>query len=352
MVQYFKKRDDLSMKKDDLKKAIEELKIELEKGFTKCDEGKERTRILKNNMFERKLILTFGYSMLLYVVLPILVILSKFLGISVPIPAEIFSIIIASTALGIGTIGRKIHERKNKRKEKFTIVTSYQENLEEEIKYEIEVEKNINKNKAVEQALSLLELEQLNLDELSDKYDISAKNMPQTKEEAQNKIAKILEILKKQYTELDLLTTKMFLSKKIDKTEKETLKYKLVTTITTNLYYLTSLLVALCLTTLSSMILSFMPFVALSICSIEYVKRRKKEYERIFNKLNKDLEVNVSEDENLENKIKEIRMTIIQVQEQKRVLESFMSDADEKEPELESSLVNEITYSPKIYQHL
>lgn len=345
------------MKKEDLEKTYEELNAEIEHNNKQIDINNERKKIAKANMIEGKALLTFLGSFFPYMGLMVLSAILGAIGVaplSGTILAEVFPMIIFGGALCMGTIIRKIIEKKHKVKEKlkeFTNATTQLEILEEAIKYEIELDKSINKNNSIKQAKNLLKSEQANLEALSDKYDINGKNTSQTKEEAQNKIDIFSNILQKQYNELDILTTKQVLNKEfyISTQKKESKLARFAITFSCMaIYYLPSLLIVQRLSIYpsypSSLIPTVAPFIAIIGCSIGYVVKKDKDDKKVFNNLSKTLKGDsFEEQQDISNKIKEISATIIQLQEQKRALESFSNADNEKGGNLEQSITNELT---------
>ncbi len=347
------------MKKEDLEKTYEELDMKIEHNNELIEINNERQRIAKSNRIEDKALLTFLGPLFPYMGLMFLLCILGSIGVislsvlSGTILAEVFPMIIFGGMLGIGTIIRKRIEKKYKLKERlkeFTKATTQSEILEETIKYEIELDKCINRNNSINKAKNLLKANQATLESLSNKYEINEKNTSQTKEEAQEKVNIFSNILQKQYNELDILTTKEVLRKEFYITTKK-MESKLVRAVITSsymtIYYLPSLIITKCLSIFPSNFISyFAPFIAIMGCSIGYAIKREKDDEKVFNNLSKTLgEDTFEKQQDINDKIREISATIIQLQEQKRALEYFSNIDDENEQSLETSITNELTYN-------
>ena len=349
------------MKVEDFNKTTEELKREYQKNDEQINISDERKRISSANQFEYKALTTIGFSLLPYLGLVILFggltkngVISSLIG---TIPVEVFPLIIAGGSLCVGTIGRKALEWRFKTKERlkaFTTANTQSEKLQEEVKYTVDLEKARNRNKAIQQTIDSLSSNQSILESLSSRYDIKDRTIPQTEEDAKKRTEDLSELLKDKHTELDILTTQKILHEKFWRVRTKGQKVMEISLMGMmgGLFAMTygqmPLLIVSDYLAPSSSISIFVPFVGGIVGFSGYMLKRNKDYINAFNHLNNELSENALSDKiknvyeeqqdidaKIENKIREISMVEIQLQEQKRINESF-SDSSKKEQTMES----------------
>ena len=350
------------MKVEDFNKTTEELKREYQKNDEQINISDERKRISSANQFEYKALTTIGFSLLPYLGLVILFggltkngVISSLIG---TIPVEVFPLIIAGGSLCVGTIGRKTLEWRFKTKERlkaFTTANTQSEKLQEEVKYTVDLEKARNRNKAIQQAIDSLSSNQSILESLSSRYDIKDRTIPQTEEDAKKRTEDLSELLKDKHTELDILTTQKVLHEKFWRVRTNGQKVMEISLagMLGGLFIMTygqmPLLIVSDYLASSSLISIFVPFVGGIVGFSGYMLKRNKDYINAFNHLNNELGENALPDKiknayeeqqdidaKIENKIREISMVEIQLQEQKRINESFSTDSSKKEQTMES----------------
>ena len=363
------------MKTEDFNKTKDELQEAIKRNNQLIAVSDERTRMARVNQFENKFGTTLGFSMApylgIFVLFAILTSNGTMTSITNTIPVESLPLIITGSSLGIGTIGRKIIEWKFKTKERFksftTAKTQY-EKIQEEIKYAVELEKANNRNKAIQETLNSLSSNQSILNSLSNRYDISDKNVPQTIEESKKIVDELSMILNDKYNELDVLTTQKVLHEKFWK-------------VRTKGQSSTDIMIAAMMGGMLSMLYVDMPFIFMQMSETltnfsfssslmgvfaplvagmagisGYMIKRNKDYIRVFNNLNNDLNENalpekIKEareeqqdiDAKIESKIREISIAEAQLQEQKRIMESFADNSEGKKKKLETSVSKEHT---------
>ena len=359
------------MKTEDFNKTINELQNEININNNQIDLSDERKRMANVNQFENKAIETFGFSILPYLgFVALFALLTKngaLSSITNTIPAESLPLIIVGSSLGIGTIGRKLLEWKFKTKERFksfTTAKSQFEKLQEEVKYAVELEKAQNRNKAIEKTIDSLSSNQTILNSLSSRYDISDKNLPQTREESQQRVNELSTLLKEKYDELDILTTQKVLHERFWKVRLKSNKILdiLIAGLSggaLTLIYGDMPLIILrdSLTyssTSSSLIVVFAPLIMGFVGISGYMVNRNNNYKKTFNILNSKMDHNAlpyeikdayEEQQNINAKeekiIGDISAILIQLQEQKRIMESFVNESEENGKKLETSVAEE-----------
>ncbi len=352
------------MKIEEFNKMNEELNEEINKNNEKIIINSERINILNANQAELKAIITIALSVLTLLGLVFAIIA----GIKGNIPAftrfisgKTFPLVMVGCSLGVGTIGRKLLERKIKLKEKlksFTSANTHSEKLEEKIKYEIELEKAKNRNKAILQSLDSLKLRQLILKSLASKDNISNKKTPQTMKEAQKEAKELSVLLKEKEEELDLLTNQKVLYEKFWRIRS--IVERVVGAIGCGLiggcFTMACFDVPLLLlqnygSVFSGLSFVLAPFIIGTVGVSGYVIKRDKDSKKVFDNLNEQLGENALPDKEkkayeelkdidakLKRKIREVSILKIQLQDQKKVLESFKSAETEKEQILEPSV--------------
>ena len=345
------------MKTEDFKKTNEELQEEIKKNNKQIAVSDERTRMAKVNQFEYKFGTTLGFSMVPYFVEIILFTIFTSNGtmasITNTIPVESLPLIITGSSLGIGTIGRKILEWKFKIKERFksftTAKTQY-EKIQEEIKYAVELEKANNRNKAIQETMDSLNSNQSILNSLSNRYDINDKNVPQTIEESKKIVDELSMLLNEKYNELDVLTTQKVLHERFWKVRTkgqpsmDIMMSAMMGGLLSMMYVDMPFIMMGISETLTynslpaALITCFAPLVAGITGVSGYMIKRNKDYMKVFNNLNNDLDENAlpekikepSEeqqdiDAKIESKIREISVAGTQLQEQKRMGKTYAS---------------------------
>lgn len=356
------------MKTEDFKKTIEDLQEEIKRNNEKIAVSDERTVMAKINQFEYKFGETLFFSTIYY--LGLFALFTTFTSngimasITNTISVESLGLIITGSSLVIGTIGRKIFEWRFKTKERFksftTAKTQYEKILEE-IKYAVELERANNRNKAIQKTIDSLSSNQSILNSLSNWYDINEKNVPQTIEESKKTVDKFSILLNEKYNELDVLTTQKVLHEwfwKIRTKGKPSIDIivsAMMGGLLSMMYVNTPFIMMGISKTLtynslpSALMTCFAPLVAGITGVSVYMIKKNKDYMRVFNNLNNDLnekalpgkikkpsEEKQDIDDKIESKIREISIAGAQLQEQKRIMESFAENNAEKEKILET----------------
>ena len=345
------------MKNEDLEKTNEELKEEIKNNNEIIASSDRKAIIVNANQFEYKFLSVFPLFLFSYLGLLGAYALLAANGIFASVPTEIIALVISGSSLGIGTVGNEMLDRKLKVKEKFNefsnAKTQY-EKLEEEIKYTIESEKAKNRNKVVKEAMNLLISKQIIFDSLSNKYNFFNENNSHTIEESKEIVDKLSKNLKDRVNELDVLSTKKVLHEKFLSVR---MKYKQVIDIMVP-GLLSGLLLMLMVnfpfiiarvseTVIYGSIAPVLAPMAVGITGVSgYMVKKNKDYKRLFDKLNNDLGENalpavineaVTEkldiDNEIEDKIIEVGLVEAQLQEQKRIMESFVDSGEEIEKE-------------------
>lgn len=358
------------MKIEDHKKTIDELRDEIEKNNEQNDKNDERKRMSMVNQIGYKvsemLFISlfpyfglFGLSLFLEKSGSIASLASTILG-------KMFPLVVLGGSLCIGAVGRILIDWKCKKKERlkaFTTAKTEAEKIEEEVKYTAEIEKTKNRNKAIAQAMYALGWNQLVLDSLSNRYDINDRTIPQTEEDAKKRFEDLLKILEDKNNELDLLTTQKVLHEKFwevrDKTHKvmNIVVSGMMGGFVASIFGCPSLTVVRdYLTSLETLISLFTPFIAGAMGTTGYLIKSNRDHMKAFNSLNNQLGENAlpkklknayEEQKDLAAKIKskidEISSVEVQLQEQKRNLESFSTEDSEKDQTLEESLSKDQT---------
>lgn len=352
------------MKAEDFNKTNEELKNEIQKNNEQMNISDERKRMSYVNQFEYKAMETMLFSLLPY---SGLVILSGILAkngimpsLTETIPVESFPFIITGGSLCMGTIVRKILEWKLKTKERlkaFTNANTQSEKIQEEVKYTVDLEKAKNRNKVIQQTMDTLSSNQSILNSLSNRYDINDRTISQNKEDAKKRIEDLSILLKDKYTKLDVLTTQKILHEKFwrIRTKGQKVVDIIIVGLMGGLLTMTYgempfLILKDYLPSLELMTVFTLPIVGIVGVS-GYMLKRNKDYINAFNNLNNELGENAlpdkikeayQEQQDIDDKIKckirEISIAKIQLQEQKRIIESFSTDSSKKEQTIGSAI--------------
>ena len=354
------------MKLEDYQKLKEELEKIKSKNQEEINDYEEKINLANQNQFETKACLTFLIAELYYMGIIMTSLFFPNNSFIIPLtnilPNASIPFIITGLSLGMGIMGTKIMHKIQKIKERFISFSNAKtesEKLEEEIKYKIESEKLNKKNKAINESINQLDTNQAILNSLSDKYDIKEKNIPQTKEEIENLVENFSKLLKEKYEELNILVTQNVLNKSFYTTRNKNSRiqdiiiFSLIGGVIAILCYMCPLLVQLIANTLTR------SYIIPSIASIfigtigfgGYMKKRNKNYQKVFHNLNQTLGENALPDEikdtyeekqeinsKIETIVNEISVVILNLLEYQKKLESFTNDNSEHT--LEKSLSN------------
>lgn len=351
------------MNLEEFEKSKKELLKAKEQNNKQISISDERTRMSKVNSFENKAITTFGLSMFGY--LPIFLASSaliKNIGVTAftnVIPALSYPAIVIGSSFCVGTLINSLINKKFKTKERyksFSTAKTKAEKLEEEIHYQIELEKANNRNKAINETLKVMKSNQAMLNRMSSRYDLNDKTAPQTKEEAKTKVTELSNIIKEQYDKLDILTTQKVLHDNFWRIRSKFQKGTdiMVATMITGMFamFFTGfpLMMVRDAITYSSSFASltsiFAPFVAGMVGAGGYMIKRNKDHKKVFNNLNSQLGENALEEvyekfegayeeqqeltRLIETQIRDISLAEVQLQENKRCLDTFMTEEDKK----------------------
>lgn len=344
------------------KKELEEIKKQNDEQIAISD---ERTRMSKVNSLEYKGGTTLFFSALAYfgffftaAILsntPVAGVITNVLpGLSYPIT-------LLGGSLAIGTITRTLFDKKfetKKRLKAFSTAKTQVEKLEEEIHYQIELEKANNRNRAVDETISVLNSNQAMLNRISSRYNLNDRTAPQTKEEAEKKVEELSAIIKEQYDKLDILSTQKVLHDRFWK-----VRQKFQRRTNTMLVPMMSGMFTMFFTAfptimikdimpngslLASLSVPIVPLVAGIVGGSAYILKRNKDQKKVFNNLNAQLGEN-SLEENLdktyesafeeqkeieallENQIRDISVAEVQLQENKRYLDTFTTEEEKKQ---------------------
>lgn len=358
------------MKVEDFNKTNEELKAEIQKNNEQINISDERKRMADVNQFEYKVMETIAFSLLPYLGL---VILSEVLtksgimaSLTGTIPAESFPFIIAGSSLCVGTIGRKILEWKFKTKERvksFTTANTQSEKIQEEVKHTVELEKAKNRNKVIQQTMDSLSSNQSILNSLFGRCDINDRTISQTEEEAKKRVEDLSILLKDKFEELDVLTTQKILHEKFWRVRTKSQKVidiimsGMMGGFITMMYWEISILIIRDYISSLGLMMSLITPLIIGTAGVSgYMIKRNKDYTTAFNNLNNELGENslpdkISEayeeqqdiDSKIENKIREISIVESQLQEHKRIMESFLNGSDEKAQTINSTISKDHT---------
>jgi len=362
------------MKTEDLKIINDELKEEIKKNNKQITVSDERKRMAKVNQFEYKFFSALFFSILPYVGLFILFQIFTANDIMAlitnTIPVKSLFYIIVGSSLGIGIIGTKILEWKFKVKERFKSFTKAKTEygkIKEEIKYSIELEKANNRNRTIRETMDLLRSNQLILNSLHNIYDNNI-NVSQNIEECKNIVDELSMLLNEKYKELDILTTQKVLHERFKNVRTKaqqtidiigaSLMGGMLSLIYVDMpFIIMGISETLVYNSLpAALIATYTPYV-IGIAGVSaYMIKRNKNYTKVFNSFNKNLDENalpekikdpreeqLNIDAKIESKIREISIARAQLQEQKRIMESYAENDEKKEKEIETSLSKEHT---------
>lgn len=347
---------------------FEKTKKELEEAKKQNDEqiaiSDERTRMSKVNSLEYKGGITLMFSMLAYIALLFTSLgLTKSLGASVItniFPGFTYPIALIGGSIGIGAIGRVLFDKKFQVKERlkaFSTAKTQAEKLEEEVYYQIELEKANNRNKAIDESIKVLNSNQTMLSRISSRYDLSDKTAPRSKEEAEKKAEELSAIIKEQYDKLDILSTQKVLHDRFWKIRQkfqrrtETMMAPMLSGMFTMFFGAFPTMIIKDVmpsgSLLTTLAVPFAPLVAGVVGGSAYMLKRNSDYKKAFNNLNAQLGENAlvetyekfegayEEQQELESliasQIRDISAAEVQLQENKRYLDTFATEEEKKE---------------------
>ncbi len=359
------------MKEQDYKLTMSELEKEYKENYDKIEINGEKAGIVRANSFENKAMSTLVLSLLPYVGLTFAMITNDNLASMTGsvVPMELAPAVFMVGAFGVGTLARKIYEHKSKNKERFESFSDAKTETEktvERIKYLIEKEKAWNRKKAIIMAMDLIEADQNVLRKLSEKYEVSKKEVSSSALEVQKELDQLTSLLEDKFKELDILSTQRVLHEKTwearsnSKISRDTAVTSLFGGMLTMMYYTIP-----CVnekihfsSNASALAVILTTFAIGAGATIGYKAKINSEYMKAFNSINSTLGEDslpetitdaYEEQHNIEvrigSTIKEVAALLVNIQEAKRTLESLSSNSNEIE-EIEYS--SEYGYSPSI----
>ena len=329
---------------ENYQKTKEELEKEKKNNQEKMNEYDEKSRMAQVNKFEYKIGLILGISALSYFflfILPTLLTSNSLISSLVLIlPGEGVSGIIIGASLIVGTMGLKVIQKINKLKKRFTSFSNARtetEKLEEQVTYSIELEKVYNKKCAIKETIDSLMINQM--------ISLSTKNekkISQPHKETKNTVLALSKLLREKQEELDVLVTKQTLHEMFWKINRSKADKFFDILASAGIASLLSIFIFMApmiseLVTYQSVLTSVLaPFIVSAVITSGYMIKRNRNYTKAFHNLNKKLGKNalsnnkktVYEEEkglskSISAKIKEVSMILLELQEQKRILESF-----------------------------
>lgn len=331
------------MTDEEFKKSKNELdKLKIKKEQIKINEDK--LKVLKANGLENKSLTIVYLSSLAYFILSLIsMVLNNTLA-SI-FPGAIYPTVLIGTSICVGAIGKNLIYKKYKiedRLKSFTNARTEAEKIEEAVLSQIEIDKLNNKNKVIDEAIEALTKEKETINKISGKYNISDKTT-YSNEEVKNNIDKLSETIKKQYNELDELSTNKVLYEKFFTVEEKlerrmrAMMVAMITGVTTAAMSLPPLLLVKdtiqSASILTSLMLSLTPMITGIIGGSAYMLKRNNDQKKAFKSLKKKL--NLKEEnlnKNIENKeeleeaikkqIKNISLNEIELQENMRYLDN------------------------------
>ena len=340
------------MQQKDLDKIDQILIDEFQNNDKNMDINYEKEKMSKVNQFSHKIIETISYSMLPYFVFIITILSHNSILAQTSFPVECLSLLIASSSLVLGTIGKKIIDWKLKIKKRFNSFSHFNSDtykLQEEMKYAATYEQEKNKNEVIVQSMQLLRINHSIANEFDNCSDVRIDDTEMIKKQ----IDKLSNNLEKKYDNLYTLSLKKILHDKfIDVRMKN---HKLINILLTIIGGICTLLYFnLPLFILNSFQLNIYSLISLATSLIGgtaffgiYTAKKDKTYKNAFNNLNRKLgeealpitihnyskekkEINMQ----LRQLINEISEVYIQLQEQKMIL----NNCHEKEKQYQMSL--------------
>ncbi len=268
------------MNKNEQLKSIIELKEQQVKNKQQMEIAKERNRILQTNSSEFKLINIFSISMITYLLLTAISILTTTTLNSPNIFTYEFSLALLGSSITIGKISQFFLERKyqtKKQLQSFSSSTTQFELLKEQANYQLEINKKEKRNQIITQSINLLKQK-----DLTSPND-SSQNINLKKEELETKI-------KEETDKLDLLITKKFIADYFWDVRLPK-KFKILNTILISLATGTFLMIfssipTIMISHLGNLLIPFSTFTLGTICSTTYLKKRNNNHLKLFNQMN------------------------------------------------------------------
>lgn len=353
------------MKIEDFKKSKKELEKIKEQNNEKISINERKSRVVNFNQLENKALVTSAFSLFGYMGLFMTAafLMKSFNINTIKNILTIFSYpgVLFGSSFAIGIIATipfyKKYNNKNELK-KFSKAKTQSQKLEEEIDYQIELEKANNRNKAIDESIILLDKNQSILNKISNKYYLIDKNAPKNKDEANQKSEELSTIIEKQYENLDLLATKKVLHERFWRVrEKWSLRIRnIIASVIVSIFIFAfsnfqSLLFAGF--NMPSLMATIIPFIVGFIGSNIYITKRNADYKMVFNNFNnklgesalvEDLCSAIDEKEEIEslieNQIKDISLSTVQLQETRRYLEAYLIKEDTKSVVLDNNFSN------------
>lgn len=357
---------------EELKKELESEAVENNNRIKLCD---GRMRIANANSFEYKATNILGFSLLGYL---IVFLLSSIIFKNLSIPVLAYQTMVITSSIGLGTLFTNSLFKKYKIKERLKMFSESKtdiEKLQEEVNYQIESEKACNRNKVIKETLDTINSTESMVNELSNKYDITEKYSSRSKEELENSIEEISNLIKEKYNELDILSSKKVLHdrfwkirSKFDK-NANLIAYSLIAGVFASgivgIPFITFNSIAAGSTILARILSVFWPLVIGSMGTFVYFLQRNKDYEKVFNYYNSQLEDEALSDtfkknydpgdenseikELIENQVRDISTAIIKLNDEKVSLE--VKENEQNVDELHDS-TEEMTYYSKHVESL
>ena len=359
----------IEIKKENYKKSANELINKYNENVENINLYLERKRLMEDDNLKNKLLGSLGVGYM--ITFMIVVLLTMTIGIEkiiTIVPADIIPLLLLTSISVFSFLAKKIYERTRGLKEikKFSKSRTYAEKLEEQITYEIEYEKLKNRNKAMEESLDTLKINQEYFEQISSSYDFSIKNeitcIPSIKKEKK--------LLEDSYKELDVLTTQKHLTSKFCNIRYKSNKildpivYGSMGGVGTMMLIFTPLLIIKDYVSYShilSKLLLVTPVIGGIVTSVCVVKRNKI-YTNIFNKLNHILGVNAINDKTKDHTkdiqkydnqiidtINKVSTAEIAFQARKREIELFNTENKDKS-EVDDKAVEETQSETKLYK--
>ena len=325
---------------EELKKELENEVVENNDRIKLCD---GRMRIANANSFEYKATNILCFSLLGYL---IVFLLSSIIFKNLSIPVLAYQTMVITSSIGLGTLFTNSLFKKYKIKERLKMFSESKtdiEKLQEEVNYQIELEKACNRNKVIEETLDTINSTESMVNELSNKYNITEKYSSKSKDEIEKSIEEISNLIKEKYIELDILSTKKTLHDKFWKIRSKfdknanLIAYSLIAGVFASgiigIPFITFNSIAAGSTILAKTLSVFWPLVIGSMGTFVYFLQRNKDYEKVFNNYNSQLEDEALSDtfgknynpgdeyseikELIEKQVKDISTVIIKLNDEK-----------------------------------
>lgn len=368
------------MKLRDFEKSKKELEKQIEKNNQPFLQYDEQYRMAKTNQTEYKIGTTLFFSLLAYLA----IFIGSAISLSITgnpllasIPRTIYPVVILGASTGLGIIGRTLMEKKFRLKERlraFTNAKTDTEKLVEEIKNEIELKKMETRNHALREAMEKLTADEQKLKSISERYVINEKE-ERTQDSAKAKSASLMSKLQEKFIQLDSLVAKKVISDRFfhqrqkGQSIMDTMMMAGGCGIAALLYYtLTLMTVSIHVTGplvegIGGTFTLFAPAILTGTAAGIYHRVRNRNYQKAFSILNATLKDEAlpskSKDtfeerqtiQNLIDKtISEIVTDTIELQEERRYLETFnISTPESDEPAKEITHPKELV-SPALKQ--